>query len=121
MDDSLAAELVATLARARDDHLLAPRRKRSPRAGGRSATSLSKRESEVHELLCEGLSNKEIARALFISEVTVKVHVRRILAKLGLRSRTEVVAHAALATGAYATSATGTDAPKLSRAPVRSS
>jgi DNA-binding NarL/FixJ family response regulator len=53
------------------------------------ATSLSRREAEVHKLIASGLSNREIAQALFISEATVKVHVRRVLQKLGVRSRTE--------------------------------
>jgi ATP/maltotriose-dependent transcriptional regulator MalT len=50
---------------------------------------LSAREAEVYELLAQGRSNREIASALFISESTVKVHVRRILQKLGVRSRTQ--------------------------------
>jgi DNA-binding CsgD family transcriptional regulator len=58
---------------------------------------LSPRETEVLQLLGEGLSNRDIARRLFISEVTVKVHVRRIFEKLGVHSRTE----AALASVQY--------------------
>jgi ATP/maltotriose-dependent transcriptional regulator MalT len=50
---------------------------------------LSAREAEVYDLLAQGRSNREIASALFISESTVKVHVRQILRKLGVRSRTQ--------------------------------
>jgi LuxR family maltose regulon positive regulatory protein len=51
--------------------------------------SLSPREREVSALLAQGRTNAEIAQALFISEVTVKVHVRHILQKLGVRNRAE--------------------------------
>ena len=50
--------------------------------------SLSPRQKEVLALLAQGLSNAAIGRALFISPVTVKVHVRHIFDKLGVRSRT---------------------------------
>jgi ATP/maltotriose-dependent transcriptional regulator MalT len=52
---------------------------------------LSPREREVLDLLTEGLTNREIANRLFISEATAKLHVRRICGKLGVRSRTEAV------------------------------
>lgn len=55
---------------------------------------LSERELEVLRHLAEGLSNKEIARALNISEHTVKFHVNAILGKLGAQSRTEAVVQA---------------------------
>ena len=61
--------------------------------------SLSGREQEVFALLCQGLSNKDIGRALFISDVTVKVHLRHIYRKLGARTRLEAVARAGAALG----------------------
>jgi DNA-binding NarL/FixJ family response regulator len=50
---------------------------------------LTQRESEVLDLLRQGLTNGEISRALWISEATTKVHVRRVLEKLGVRSRVQ--------------------------------
>ena len=52
---------------------------------------LTEREMEVLRLLAQGQSNKEIARHLQIVEDTVKVHVKHILAKLGVQSRTQAV------------------------------
>jgi len=50
---------------------------------------LSKRETEILELLCEGLANKEIADRLNISVETVRVHLKHVYEKLHVRSRTE--------------------------------
>lgn len=55
------------------------------------AESLTRRESEVLQMLAAGLGNKEIAARLSISEHTVKFHVASILGKLGAGSRTEAV------------------------------
>ncbi len=52
---------------------------------------LTPREMDVLRLLAQGQSNKEIARALHLVEETVKSHVRHILAKLGVQSRTQAV------------------------------
>ncbi len=56
--------------------------------------ALTGREIEVLQRVAEGLTSKEIGERLFISENTVKNHVRNILDKLGLRSRNEAVMYA---------------------------
>jgi LuxR family transcriptional regulator, maltose regulon positive regulatory protein len=63
--------------------------KDDPASLPRLTGALSPREREVLALIAEGLTNREIARKLFISESTAKVHVHHILEKLGARSRTE--------------------------------
>jgi DNA-binding NarL/FixJ family response regulator len=55
---------------------------------------LTRREREVLGLVAAGLRNKEIARTLFISEATAKVHVQHILRKLGAKTRAEAAARA---------------------------
>jgi LuxR family maltose regulon positive regulatory protein len=76
------------LAASRDVSLAASLDLQIPRAAKTRGT-LSPRESEVHELIAQGLTNEEIAKLLYISLSTTKVHVKHIYAKLGVRSRLE--------------------------------
>ncbi|MBO0597982.1 response regulator transcription factor, partial [Nesterenkonia sp. E16_7] len=54
---------------------------------------LTQRETEMLFAVAEGLSNAEIAAKFFLSEATVKTHVRRILTKLQLRDRVQAVVY----------------------------
>jgi LuxR family transcriptional regulator, maltose regulon positive regulatory protein len=82
------SRLQRLLAGSRDASLAASLGLRVPRAAKTRAT-LSPRESEVHQLLAQGLTNEEIAKQLYISVSTTKVHVKHIYEKLGVRSRLE--------------------------------
>ena len=62
--------------------------------GAASEDDLTRREAEVLRLIAAGKSNREIARALFVSEATVKTHVNRIFAKTGSRDRGQAVHYA---------------------------
>jgi len=103
LKDALPEQLIAAVhTLARGDALLDPavtravveRFARTPApdaAVARRVADLSPREREVLLLLAEGLSNKEIAGRMFVSEATVKTHVMAVLRKLGLRDRIQAV------------------------------
>jgi DNA-binding NarL/FixJ family response regulator len=102
LKDVSPEQLVAAVRLVRSgDALLAPSITRrlverfAPAAGsstpGRELSDLTPRELEVLRWLARGLSNAEVAAALTVSEATVKTHVARILAKLGLRDRVQAV------------------------------
>ncbi|PWC39015.1 response regulator transcription factor [Azospirillum sp. TSO35-2] len=63
-------------------------------ADGTLSSPLTEREQQVLTMLATGATNKEIGRHLSLQEVTVKLHTRRILRKLGARNRTDAVRRA---------------------------
>jgi DNA-binding NarL/FixJ family response regulator len=103
LKDAPADELVrAVRVVAAGDALLAPSitrrmiadlvsRHAAPRRSADELARLTPRETEVLERLARGMSNAEIAAVLFVSEETVKTHVGKVFAKLGLRDRAQAV------------------------------
>jgi DNA-binding NarL/FixJ family response regulator len=83
------ADGVFVLDKAVSDRLTRRRRNDSVNVG-----ALTRRETDVLELLARGRSNKQMANELGLSLRTVEGHVSNVLAKLGVQSRTEAVAHA---------------------------
>jgi DNA-binding NarL/FixJ family response regulator len=59
-----------------------------------AVAALTPREREIFLLAAKGMRNTEIAAAAYVSEATVKTHIRSILAKLGLQTRAQIVVHA---------------------------
>jgi DNA-binding CsgD family transcriptional regulator len=100
----LAAEVVGLARRARVPLASAPQA--APESPELDRLGLTAREHTVLALVAEGHTNREIGATLFISEKTATVHVSRILAKLGVRSRVEA-ATAAHRLGLTAASAPG--------------
>jgi DNA-binding NarL/FixJ family response regulator len=102
LKDAQRAELVAAIrAIHRGDAVLSPRVTRELIARAARSTSapvepdptggLTERERDVFLAMARGLTNTEIATALFLGESTVKTHVGRVLAKLGARDRVQAV------------------------------
>jgi DNA-binding NarL/FixJ family response regulator len=86
LQPSVAAKVVARVARMADE---VPRPRSQP-----LVDPLTEREVAVLRLLADGASNREIAAALFLAEGTVKNHVTNVLAKLGVRDRTQAALRA---------------------------
>jgi DNA-binding CsgD family transcriptional regulator len=88
-DDTRSRDVLEALYSRSNDLALARRAGFRTRATRPAAELLSPREFEVLGLITRGLRNREIAKALYISESTTKAHVRHVLGKLGARSRAE--------------------------------
>jgi len=86
LDPAVQRRLLSAAARARD----AQGAPDVPSGEG----ELTPREAEVLRLIADGRSNREIARALFVSEATVKTHVNLIFAKTGSRDRAQAIRYA---------------------------
>ena len=93
LSPSVTRRLITTLAA---QHAAAPRAGyhlpgQAPSVHARHLSRLTEREREVLVLVAEGLSNEELARRLFLSPLTTKTHVSRIMTKLEARDRAQLV------------------------------
>ncbi|GAA4132846.1 response regulator transcription factor [Actinomadura keratinilytica] len=87
------AALMAAVKGAESSPAPPPDRSGKGTAAVRPGHGLSARESEVMDLIAQGRTNREIAERLFLTEKTVKNHVNRIFAKLGVTNRAAAIAH----------------------------
>ena len=62
-----------------------------PDESKRDSLGITRREMEILELVAQGMSNREIAEKLYVSENTVKTHSSRVFDKLGAKRRTQAV------------------------------
>ena len=84
-----AKDQIAVMVRRAHDHNAGVNPRVRVRTSHSSARRLTRREQEVLHLVRQGLTNEQIARSLWVSLSTVKVHMRHIFEKLGVRSRTQ--------------------------------
>jgi DNA-binding NarL/FixJ family response regulator len=93
LSPSVTRRLITTLAAQHAEAPLAGRAETSQAssAHAKHLSRLTEREREVLALVAEGLSNEEIARRLFLSPLTTKTHVSRIMTKLAARDRAQLV------------------------------
>lgn len=104
LKDSAAEDLIRAVRRVADGaswldpavttRVLATYRSSAPPKTGAAIDALTARERDVLLAIGTGLTNVEIAESLFISELTVKSHIGRIFAKLGLRDRAAAIVYA---------------------------
>jgi DNA-binding NarL/FixJ family response regulator len=93
---SLRAFLIGSQSKGRPTHLMVLVEKVTEQRGlnlkkARNQYGLSDREIEVVALVAQGLANKEIGSKLFLSEHTIKDHVKNIMRKMGATSRSEII------------------------------
>ena len=90
-DRPVAEEIVRAIRSVRNGHLAFPRRIAERLSSDRMTAGLSHRERQVLELVAKGLTNKEVANTLQISQFTVRNHLNHITEKLEVSDRTEAI------------------------------